>query len=116
MRGRARRLVISGSYGGENLAKSPNRGKVLNSRYGSNPVETHDFSRSVIERLAKTILTNITKMKRGKEEKEGKKKNRWGNEPLIRANFLLWQFSAFFFFVSQLLREKKNPPSSQTMS
>lgn len=41
------------------------------SRYGSIPVETHGFSRSVIERLAKTALTNATKQK---SNREGKKK------------------------------------------
>lgn len=73
MRGR---LVIFNTYdirGGKREKTWPNLRTVESppsSRYGSIPVETHGFSRSVIERLAKTALTNTTKQNRtGKEKK-----------------------------------------------
>lgn len=61
MRGRGRRLVISSTYGdiwGEKLGQISEPSKPPNHRYRSIPVETDGFSRLVIERLAKTALTN----------------------------------------------------------
>lgn len=47
-----------GTYGGGKLGQISEPSKPPNHRYGSIPVETDGFSRLVIERLAKTALTN----------------------------------------------------------